>query len=327
MFIGEIIYVDVFQCVNIDVFFMRENIKKEAKMSKLMRRKLFRTVNCLCSSKYQTGNMSKKNKFTLIELLVVIAIIAVLSGLLLPALNLAREKGNSASCVNNIKQLCLANSAYADDYGYYVPSAADSAGTNLHRWHGVRSSAGNDVNFDPSKGPLNQYLSGNREVKVCPTLANMIDFTLPAYEKGGGGYGYNKLIGSQQYFVDNAFGNEASQSGAAISQVKNHSKTVMFSDTAIIVDNTGNAAFNPQTARLAEYSAIEAPYWVNMQTVQTGWGHPSPSTHFRHAEKTNVGWVDGHVSQETMSFSKSADWANIDLGFFGPDDNSLFAPN
>lgn len=75
------------------------------------------------------SRQGNRKNFTLIELLVVVAIIAILAGILLPALNSARRKAESINCLSRLKQLGLGYVQYeSDNDGFYPASWDDSVG-------------------------------------------------------------------------------------------------------------------------------------------------------------------------------------------------------
>ena len=73
--------------------------------------------------------MRKTRIFTIIELLIVISIIAILAGIMLPALSRARDKAKQINCAGNLKQCSSATYSYYDDFNSYIPFAYDVVGS------------------------------------------------------------------------------------------------------------------------------------------------------------------------------------------------------
>jgi prepilin-type N-terminal cleavage/methylation domain-containing protein/prepilin-type processing-associated H-X9-DG protein len=252
----------------------------------------------------------ERGGFTLVELLAVVAIIAVLASLAFAGLMRAIQQGQSVQSSGNLRQLTMANMAYAAEHGTFAPA---SDRQNQRRWHGVR--AGALGKFDPSKGFLSPYLGREKRVIACPVLAAMLKKQGKTFEEGSGGYGYNACyLGGMR---ESLFDGEGIYIPVPFVRVARASDTLMFATTAYA-----------RAGGIQEYPFAEPPFW-DFGDGPTGY-RPSPTVHFRFGGQAIVGWCDGHVTFVSREARKAGDNPHggdataQSLGWFGPDEDNGF---
>ncbi len=171
----------------------------------------------------------KQSNFTLIELLIVIAIIAILAGMLLPALNKAREKGKQIKCLSNIKQLNLVFTFYASDWNGTYPSP-----------HQMILSNGTDDWYYQSK-LVSRYMKTKTITQLqCPSDPAILT-TLPQTN-----YGCN------WYLIDGYI-----NSWCIVKKLKDGNLKAP-SRTGILVENYGHGVFEPRSI----YTSVATQYAI-----------------------------------------------------------------
>ncbi len=193
-------------------------------------------------------------RFTLIELLITIAIIAILAALLLPALNKARDKGKSAFCLNQLKQLGMVLGNYQMDYkDYCIPNTSDGDWSNfIYR---------------------QKYITDPRAL-ACPANTTLIP-TKTTLSFSHYGYNYFHIGGSggfsgyEQYNSVN-FGSIP----ANLNQLRNLGKIVVFADGYCHEDKTSKNTLTDRHDSGASF-AKAWPWHSSAVNVQWADGHAS----------------------------------------------------
>ncbi len=218
--------------------------------------------------------------FTLIELLVVIAIIAILAGMLLPALSKAKSKATGISCLSNTKQLTLAAHLYGVDYNDSIPPNYLS---DTNAWIGgnVLSLPGATNIWDIRNGRLFPY-NGSEKIYTCPS--DQVNL-----KQGGRTFAVSRV---RSYSLSGMMG--INTPGAADSVHQGVKENTKFGN--VLAPGPSQAMFfvdeqsHPDLSQIAWTSIDDGYFAVDMRKPDT-WRNPPAS---RHGNGGVLSFADGH---------------------------------
>ena len=231
-----------------------------------------------------------KTGFTLIELLVVIAIIAILAGILMPALSQARERGRAAVCINNLKTISTALLTYSDDNRGIIPYQYTTtlANGNENNWSWLQILYNTKLlSFEKVYASSGTSFGYFNKITYCPSSAYNPPYT---------DYGNTSLrtYGMLSLNGDNDYTAASNSKKDLLGDIWYQGDTIKYYKTANVkspgaVLLVGESSYNTGAAEINR----NRPCWqFVVSKTYAGASHIK----LQHADRANMMFFDGHVA-------------------------------